>query len=259
MILIKLGGSVITDKTQYRTFNKERVARLCSEIKESGHKVLIVHGAGSFGHVLSKRHAIQDGYVSDEQIPVVAEVQYDVRDLSGMVVKELLDAGIPAVSVPPGSCFVMDDGELVSDDTEVIERLMNTGIIPVLFGDVLMDRVKGFGICSGDLFMEVLADLFDIQKVVFVSDVDGLFTADPKINKDAELIETVDMDVLESIKSESNIDDVTGGIRSKMEAMLRMSTADRDCVLVNGTVEGRLGSLLRGENVISTTAKGGIR
>ena len=259
MILIKLGGSVITDKTQYRTFNKERVARLCSEIKESGHKVLIVHGAGSFGHVLSKRHAIQDGYVSDGQIPVVAEVQYDVRELSGMVVKELLDAGIPAVSVPPGSCFVMDDGELITDDTEAIERLMDTGIIPVLFGDVLMDRVKGFGICSGDLFMEVLADLFDIEKVVFVSDVDGLFTADPKINKDAELIETVDMDVLENIKSESNIDDVTGGIRSKMEAMLRMSTADRDCVLVNGTVKGRLGSLLRGEDVISTTAKGGIR
>lgn len=259
MILIKLGGSVITDKSQYRMFNKEHVARLCSEIKEAGQKVLIVHGAGSFGHVLSKRYDIQNGYVFEGQIPVVAEIQYDVRDLSRMVIKELIDAGIPAVSVPPGSCFLMDDGELVVSDTEVIERLSNTGIIPVLFGDVLMDRVKGFGICSGDLFMEILADLFDIQKVIFVSDVDGLFTADPKIDKNAKLIKTVDMEVLESIKSESNIDDVTGGIRSKMEAMLRMSTADRDCVLVNGTVKGRLGALLRGEQVTSTTAKGGIR
>ena len=259
MILIKLGGSVITDKSQYRTFNKERVARLCSEIKESGHKVLIVHGAGSFGHVLSKRHNIQNGYVSEEQIPAVAEVQYDVRDLSLMVVREMLNVGIPAVSVPPGSCFVLDDGKLVASDTEAMERLVDAGVMPVLFGDVLMDRVKGFGICSGDTFMEKLAELFDIQKTVFVSDVDGLFTADPKTDGKAELIEVVDKNVLENIKSKSDIDDVTGGIRFKMEAMLRMSTADRDCVLVNGTVAGRLGALLKGETVISTTAKGGIK
>ena len=55
MIIIKLGGSIITDKTDYRKFNKDVVARLCKEIKESGQKVIIVHGAGSFGHIISKR------------------------------------------------------------------------------------------------------------------------------------------------------------------------------------------------------------
>lgn len=259
MILIKLGGSVITDKTQYRTFRRERVARLCAEIKDSGQRVLIVHGAGSFGHVLSKKHSLQSGYVSEDQIPAAARVQHDVRYLNMMVVEELLDAGIPAVSVPPGSCFVMDDGELITTDTEAIERLNDLGIMPVTFGDVVTDRSKGFGICSGDQLMETLAKLFEINKVVFVSDVDGLYTSNPKTDKKARLIGSVQAETLKDIKSESGIDDVTGGIRSKMEAMLRMSTADRDCVLVNGAVEGRLGALLRGETVTSTVAKGGIQ
>jgi isopentenyl phosphate kinase len=259
MILIKLGGSVITDKTQYRKFNKERVSRLCSEIKSSGQKVLIVHGAGSFGHVLSKQNDLQNGFVTEEQIPAAAMVQYDVRDLSQMVVKEMLEAGIPAVSIPPGSCFVMDNGKIVTTEMEAIKRLYELGIMPVTFGDVVTDRTKGFGICSGDQLMEILAELFDAHKIIFVSDIDGLYTADPKNNKKAKMFGSVNAETLKNIKSESNIDDVTGGIRSKMEAMLRMSTADRDCVLLNGTVEGRLGALLRGETVTCTVAKGGIQ
>lgn len=259
MILIKLGGSVITDKTQYRKFNKERVSRLCSEIKNSGQKVLVVLGAGSFGHVLSKQYELQNGLRSDEQIPVAAMVQYDVRDLGQMVIKEMLDAGIPAVSVPPGSCFVMENGKLIATDTEAIRRLCDLGIMPVTFGDLVIDRTKGFGICSGDQLTEIFAELFDVHKVVFVSDIDGLYTADPKSNKKARLFGSVDVETLKNIKSESNIDDVTGGIRSKMEAMLRISTVDRDCVLLNGTVEGRLGALLRGETVTCTVAKGGIQ
>ena len=81
-MLIKLGGSVITDKSQYRRFDKDAVSRLCREIAESGKQAVVVHGAGSFGHILAKRYSIQDGYSSKEQIPAVAMVQHDVRELS---------------------------------------------------------------------------------------------------------------------------------------------------------------------------------
>jgi isopentenyl phosphate kinase len=259
MIIIKLGGSVITDKSQYRKFNRERVSKLCREIKASGLDVLVVHGAGSFGHVLAKQYGLQNGFSSDGQIMAVAQVQYDTRDLSQMVVREMIEAGIPAVSVAPGSCFVMDGGRLIATDTEAIERLQRLGIMPVTFGDVVTDRSKGFGICSGDQLMEVLAGLFDIRKVVFVSDIDGLYTADPKKDRKARLLGRVDLETLQKIKSESSVDDVTGGVLSKMEAMLRMSTEDRDCVLVNGTVDGRLGALLRGETVTCTVARGGMK
>lgn len=259
MIMIKLGGSVITDKSQYRKFNRERVSKLCREIKDSGLDVLVVHGAGSFGHVLAKQYGLQNGFSSEGQIMAAAQVQYDTRDLSQMVVREMIDAGMPAVSVAPGSCFVMDNGRLMTNDTEAIERLRRLGIMPVTFGDVVTDRSKGFGICSGDQLMEVLTELFDVKKVIFVSDIDGLYTADPKKDRKARLLGKVDLESLQKIKSESSVDDVTGGVVSKMEAMLRMSTEDRDCILVNGTVDGRLGALLRGETVTCTIARGGMK
>jgi len=256
MILIKLGGSIITDKTQYRTFNGDAVRRLCKEIKDSGAETMIVHGAGSFAHVLAKKHSLRDGFVSEEQVPAVAKVQYDARELNLLVVNELLHAGIPAVPIPPGSCFMMDNGRLMLDDPEVLLSASRIGIMPVTFGDVVFDRSTGFNICSGDQMMEVLCDVFDPELVVFVSDVDGLFDKDPKSDPDARLLTEVTSELLRGVSSDSTVDDVTGGVRAKVEAMLRMTTPKRDCVLLNGAVEGRLYSLLKGEKVISTKVKG---
>ena len=160
MILIKFGGSAITDKSRYRTFNAELVKRLCKEIKESGEKVIIIHGAGSFGHVLAKENHLNDGFKDDSQIPAVAQVCYDMRDLNGMIVKELNDAGLPAISVPTGSCFMMEDRRLIIDDPSVLTSMFEKGIMPVMFGDVVMDRELGFAICSGDQIMELLTRMW---------------------------------------------------------------------------------------------------
>ena len=256
MILIKFGGSVITDKSRYRTFNADRVRRLCREIRDSGEKVIVVHGAGSFGHVLAKENNLNDGFKDASQIPAVAQVCYDMRDLNGMIVKELNDAGLPAVSVPTGSCFMMKNRKLIIDDPSVLKSMFEKGIMPVMFGDVVMDSELGFAICSGDQIMERLKEIFDPSRVIFVSDIDGLYDKDPKNNKGAKLIEDMDKDVLKSVETDITVADVTGGVRGKMETMLRMCSEGCDCVLVNGAVEGRLLTLLKGGKVPCTTARG---
>ena len=255
MILIKLGGSVITDKSRYKVFDQETTARLCKEIASSGKGVMIVHGAGSFGHMLAKKYSLQLGRQDFSQVPAVAQVQHDVRELSLMVVEELIKVGLPAVSVPPGSCFVMDNGKLIVKDDETIRRLAHIGVMPVMFGDVVADRSKEFGICSGDQAMEVLAKIFKPDKVVFVSDVDGLYTADPKTHPDAELIENVDGSSLDKVNTKTSTVDVTGSIRGKIEEMIKICGGSAECVLVNGTVPGRLEALLRGEDVICTKVR----
>ena len=255
MILIKLGGSVITDKTQYRKFNQEQTARLCREIAASGRGVMIVHGAGSFGHVIAKQYSLQLGLQDFRQVPAVAQVQHDTRELSLKVTEELMKVGIPAVSVPPGSCFVMDNGRLIVKDDEALKGLNHIGVMPVMFGDVVADRTKGFSICSGDQAMEVLARKFKPKTIVFVSDVDGLFTADPKRNPDARLLKNVNREMLDDVDSEISVADVTGGIRGKIEEMLEMCGDSGECVLLNGTVPGRLESFLKGEDVVCTRVR----
>lgn len=255
MILIKLGGSVITDKSGYKKYNQEQTSRLCKEIAASGRGVMIVHGAGSFGHVLAKQYALQYGLQDFAQIPAVAQVQHDVRELSLMVTEELIKVGLPAVSVPPGSCFVMDDGKLIVKDEEPIKMLAHIGVMPVMFGDVVTDRSKQFGICSGDQAMEVLSKIFKPDLVVFVSDVDGLYTEDPKKNKGAKFIKEVNRTMLDDLDSELMVADVTGGIRGKVEEMLKICGEKCECVLVNGTVPGRLQALLKGEDVPCTRVR----
>ena len=258
MIIIKLGGSVITDKTKYRAFKKGRVSRLCDEIKASGKDVIIVHGAGSFGHIVAKKYSLQEGHKNVSQIPALAMVSLDVRELNTMVMTEVINAGIDAISIPPSAAFRMSDGEIVGDTT-ILKKYVELGIMPVMFGDVAIDDKKHFSICSGDKIMEMLAELFNPEMVVFVSDVDGLYDCDPKTNKNAELFETVDHEILNHVVTNMETSDVTGGVHEKMEAMLRMSSANRDCILVNGTVEGRLQAVLNNENTIYTRAKGGIQ
>ena len=258
MILIKFGGSVITDKAEYRKFRKDVVSRLADEIRRSGEQVIIVHGAGSFGHVLSKEFDIQNGYSDDKQIPAVARVMCDTRELSSMVVEELLAKDLPAVSVPIGSCFVADGGKLVIENDEVLRRLVDLGIMPIMFGDVITDRKMRFSIVSGDQIMEALCKMFNPSKVIFVSDIDGLYDKNPKTEPHAKMIGTVTKEKMAQIDTTSNVDDVTGGVHGKMESMLRMTDATRKCYLVNGNAPNRLYSLLRGETVTCTMAKGGL-
>ena len=255
MILIKLGGSVITDKSEYKRFRKDVVSRLCREIKDSGKDVMIVHGAGSFGHVLAKEFELQRGHMRNDQIDALAKVSRDVRELNNLVLSELIDAGIPSVSIPTGSCFVMNDNELLMDDVEIMRRYIELGIVPVMFGDIVLDRKKGFGICSGDEIMRCISDAFSPETIVFVSDIDGLYDRDPKISKNAKLITEVNADILNSVPSETTVADVTGGVHKKMSMMLGMCSDGRDCILVNGTVDGRLCSLLTGKKIICTRAR----
>lgn len=256
MIIIKLGGSVITDKSEYRKFNKDRVARLCREIKMSGKDTIIVHGAGSFGHIVAKENHLNDGFKEESQIPAVAKVCYDTRELNSMIVKELIDAGIPAVSVPTGSCFMMKNRKLIIDNDSVLKGFVEKGIMPVMFGDLVLDSELGFAICSGDQIMELLTKIFSPERVIFVSDIDGLYDRDPKNDPNAKLYDTVNRKVLDSVSTDISVADVTGGVHEKMESMLRMCSDDRDCILMNGAVEGRLLSILKGEKVPCTVAKG---
>ncbi len=258
MILIKFGGSVITDKAEYRKFKKDTVSRLAEEISRSGEQAIIVHGAGSFGHVLSKEFDLQNGYSDDRQIPAVARVMCDTRELSSMVVEELLSKNLPAVSVPIGSCFVADNGKLIIENDEALRRLTDIGIMPIMFGDVVTDRKMRFSIVSGDQIMEALCKMFNPSKVIFVSDIDGLYDKNPKTDHNAKMIGTVTKEKLAKIDTASDIDDVTGGVRGKMESMLRMTDSTRKCYLINGNAPNRLYSLLKGETVTCTIAKGGL-
>ena len=258
MILVKFGGSVITDKSKLRTFKKASCARLSRELSSSGDDLFIVHGAGSFGHIEAKKHELHKGFRRDSQLEHVASVQRDVRDLNLMVLKTLIDEGIRAVSIPPAAAATFKNGKIVSFRPDVFQRIASIGLVPVSFGDVVPDELMGFSICSGDLMMEALAKSFRPEMVIFCADVDGVYTSDPKRDRKAEIIPRLDPSSFRALKkTKSKHADVTGSIHGKLERMLAISRYCEKCMIVNGNVQGRLGKVLRGEAVVSTVVAPG--
>jgi isopentenyl phosphate kinase len=253
MNLVKLGGSVITDKSKLRTFRRAACDRLARELRAADDGLGIVHGAGSFGHIEAKRHSLHEGFREDKQLKYVARVQRDVRELNVKVLESLIDNGIRAVSVPPAAAGVFWDGQIHSFDREPFESVLKLGLTPVSFGDVVPDESMGFSICSGDLIMQALAKEFKPATVIFCADVDGVFEADPKRVRRARLIAKLDPETLRSInRTQSKNVDVTGSIYAKLERMLAISRDCEKCMIVNGNVPGRLARALRGEEIVST-------
>ncbi len=257
MLLVKLGGSVLTDKARLRTPRKAAIARLTKELANLGDDLIVVHGAGSFGHVLARKYAL-NGPASPAKAKGAAVVQRDVRTLDGLVVAGLMKAGLSPVVLPPSAILGLDDGHLASIDVAPFRDYVRQGFTPVTFGDVVRDRTRGVSVCSGDVLMLELAKAFHPRSVVFAADVDGLYTADPKAAKDAQLLLSLSAADLSLIDfGPAKGPDVTGGMEAKVRRMLEIASHADETVIVNGNVKNRVRDALRGRIVIGTRVVGG--
>lgn len=257
MYIIKLGGSVITDKAKEFCFKKEIMDNLAKQIKKANKEIILVHGAGSFGHILAKRYNLNDGYKNSDQIKGFCFTQSMVQNLNSLVLKSLHKHGIPAVSIPPHAIIKLDDHNLLKIDYEIFRDCIKNKSAPIAFGDVVLDKTLGFSICSGDLLMQTLSQHFSPEKAIFVIDEDGLYTSNPKKDKNAELIEEVSIANLENLTISLDAHaDVTGGMKGKIETIKNITKNGTDVVLLNGNKPDRLYRILVGEKTKHTIVYG---
>jgi len=258
MFLVKLGGSVLTDKARLRTPRRPTIARLARELSGASEPLMVVHGAGSYGHILARRHRLHEGRPDRVKLVAGARVQRDVKALDALVVDAMIAAGLAPVSLAPSALLTMDDGRVASFDATPFRDYAGMGLTPVTFGDVVRDRVRGIAICSGDVLMLELAKAFRPTRVVFVADVDGLFTADPKRRRGARFLEAVRVDDLGAIDfTPARAADVTGSIEGKVRRMFEIAATADECVILNGNVKNRLRDAVRGRPVVGTHVVGG--
>ena len=181
-----------------------------------------------------------------------------MKFLDGLVLDALLEADLSPVSLPPSALLAMDDGRIASFDWKIFRDYMVMGLTPVTFGDVVRDRTRGLAICSGDVLMLELAKAFRPTRAIFVADVDGLYTADPKRRKDAELLATISGGALDGIDfTPVRRSDVTGGIEGKVRRMLEIAAHAGETIIVNGNVKNRVRDAVRGRPVPGTRVVGG--
>jgi isopentenyl phosphate kinase len=260
-IVLKLGGSVITDKNKPATANLKTIERLADEIARANvSHLILVHGGGSFGHPVAKQYNLTEGYADPSQVTGFSETHRAMTKLNSLVMEALIAHNINAVVVQPSSCAVTKAGRIQSMELKPIKRMLKMGLVPVLHGDAVLDSEKGFSILSGDQLVSSLAINFGASRIIMGGDVDGLYTADPKASSSARLIRRVTLEELKAQKHEiegSRATDVTGGMLGKMRELVPALERNIQTLIVNATKPLRVYKALMGEEVIGTIIEKG--
>ena len=260
LIVIKLGGSVITKKRdETPELNETNLKRLAKEIgnalAETEKRLFIVHGAGPFGHIFAKKYNLHLGLSNERQIEGIGITHRWMQLLNYNVVKALQDEGIKAMPFQPSAGGILCDGKLVQFPLNVVEKFLDLGLVPVSHGDVLLDNRTGIGILSGDHLAPYIAHNLRASRLVLGTDVDGVFTKDPRKNPDAKLIPVVTPGNIDNVVEElagSTATDVTGGMARKVLELLDLARKGVESEIINIEKPGNLYKTLTGEKGLGT-------
>ena len=163
MIFLKLGGSLITDKTGVEIVQHSVLAGLAAEIAAARAarpdlQILLGHGSGSFGHVAAAKYGTRQGVQTAVQWHGFAEVSSAASRLSKIVTDALLAADVPALSLQPSASAVCVNGRIHQIATEPIRLAFAHNLVPVIHGDVAFDTQQGGTIISTEEVMMALAE-----------------------------------------------------------------------------------------------------
>jgi isopentenyl phosphate kinase len=249
--LVKLGGSVITDKKVPYVAKTKIIKRLAKELRACPTFLIIAHGSGSFGHTSAAKFGGKKGYKTTIGI---AKVARDAMEINRIVMDILINEGISAVSLRPMSMIMASSGKISDNFFGVVEEALNQGLVPVVYGDVVLDKSTIF---SGETILSEIGIYlnkkgFKMDKIIEVGETNGVY--DDK--KDA--IKEITKKSWPSIKKfiyESKSKDVTGGMQHKIEEALKMVSLGFETLIINGQIKNELSNALSGKEVKGTVIK----
>ncbi|WP_128475763.1 isopentenyl phosphate kinase [Halorussus pelagicus] len=217
--VLKLGGSVITDKDRREALDGpalDRAADAVADALASGEisDLVVVHGGGSFGHHHASEHGVSKTEGSGDARAAV-EIHGAMKTLDDFVLARLHDRDVPAVPVHPFSAARRDESAALSLMTEQVETMLGEGFVPVLHGDVVAHACEGVTILSGDEVVTAVAEGIAADCVGFCSTVPGVLD-----DEDAVIPEIASYDEVARFLGESDATDVTGGMAGKVRALL---------------------------------------
>jgi len=257
LVLIKLGGSLITDKNKPYTPRLEAISRLAKEIKRAhlkGFKMVISHGSGSFGHTLASKYGTAEGVKRKKDIFGLCLVQQDAIAINRVVSKIFLENKIPCLSFVPSSFSFAKNKKLKAIFVEPIVEALKIGIIPLVFGDIIIDESLGCCIFSGEVTLDNLSFAFQkqgfkIEKVIQVGTTNGVYDLKGKTISE---ITPKNFGEIKKALGKASGTDVTGGMLHKVEESLKMAKRGIKTWIINGYQKDNLYKAIVSESVLGT-------
>jgi len=244
MYFLKLGGSLITDKSQAYTARHQVIARLADEVHQAldtapNLKLLIGHGSGSFGHWAARPYGTRQGVQTAEQWRGYAEVAATAARLNRIVTDAFLDADVPVLSIQPSASTRCQDGLLTYMDTQAIRAALRHDLVPLIYGDVAIDEARGGTITSTEDLFLYLAEELQPNRVLLFSNVPGVLDDQGAIIP--RITPNTPSSLRETLSGSAGVD-VTGGMADKVTRMLGLVQRNPDTIvhILTGAEQGLL-------------------
>ncbi len=224
LVFIKLGGSLITDKSVEATARPDVIRRLAEEVRRALDRcpdlsLVLGHGSGSFGHMVARRYQVQRGCTEWNGYALTSAA---ATRLNRIVVDAFLGAGVPVVSIQPSASARCRAGQLIELAIHPIQELLRHSLVPLVYGDVALDEEWDSTILSTEAVFVYLARVLRPQRILLLGELEGVHAADPRLDPQARLIPVIGAshgEDAEEALGGSHAVDVTGGMRSKVHLM----------------------------------------
>jgi isopentenyl phosphate kinase len=228
LIFLKLGGSLITEKTRPHTHRPEVISRLSEEIQSAREEnpqlqLIIGHGSGSFGHTPAQKYNTRQGVYNPNEWSGFFQVWQSARDLNNLVWEALSRAGIQVVVFPPSACVSSHNKIIVNWNIQPIQAALQAGLVPLIYGDVIFDdEIGGTIFSTEDLFVH-LAMQISPHRILLAGIEPGVWAGYPSRNQILPAINPDSLPGIRSVLHGSAATDVTGGMVEKVEEMLALA------------------------------------
>src|SRR6266478_834478 len=244
-VVVKLGGSAITDKSKASTARLGVIHNAIKEVVSYSGPMVLLHGGGSFAHPFVSRDALRNGFRRKSQLSSISEIELSLDQLTRIIGVGLLLRHRPFVPLAPMSFMTLRRGQVGRSFLDPISAALRLGLIPLIHGDIAFDETRGCGIVSADRIASLLGEKLGIPRVLFGCDVDGLYDGNPKTSSKAKVVSEVNSgnysELLKGLRNTSG--DVTGGMRGKALEALRLAKHGCECYIFNLTEPSNLGNL----------------
>jgi len=249
--LLKLGGSLITDKAVAYKAEHAIIDVLAEQIQQARAKnpelnLVIGNGAGSFAHQSAKKYGTNDGFADDEGRLGACIVHMDAVKLNQIVIESLLKHSIPAFSLQP-SAFITRKEKQLTGKFDVVTTFLEKKIIPIVYGDVLIDNAKGSTICSTDTIFKLLAKELKSKNhqitIIHAGKYPGVLGVSGRVIRN---ISPENLHEVLPALGEAEATDVTGGMKLKVQEMAELASLGITSHIIDGRAPKSVYNALQG-------------
>jgi isopentenyl phosphate kinase len=269
LVFLKLGGSLITDKTQPYTPQLDVIEDVALQIStalqnQPNLRLILGHGSGSFGHVAASEYHTRDGFprpsplihrerdkTEENYWKGFSEVWYQASALNRFVMKALHKTNVPALALPPSANVIASDGQVSIWETTSVRMALAAGIVPVIYGDVSFDEIRGGTILSTEDLFSHLARALNPERILLAGLESAVWEDFPARTRRIETITPKTFSDIRAGVGKAEGADVTGGMEDKVTQMLNLvqQIPDLKVQIFSGAESGNIMRTLTGETL----------